>query len=397
MNPCGFAVDWGRRPYTTNCQIFTGEGVPVSRLRWYVTGKPFQKFPSAINSLDWEEDKTYKRILGEQPGDRTYNGRWRQPDLPTEHQCGEPGLFLHGAPFDPTKHYPMDDDNIPLCCLPGWIFTIAAGANAYSSLSANRLLAGYGANAGAHAYSFFTAIPATAGLGSAGALAAGHLAVVRPLSGEADAGALAAGLLGIIWPMESQLTAGADAVSVTERFQTITGEALAGAHAESYFPAVYSITGTAYSGAHAFSFFSSADLLSGEADAGTLAAGALTLVSPPPPPPPPTPGTSCATAGTMTLGVPVDVTVPSGFTILWLKFAIVSGTTYHVTASAFTNISSVVVDTGPDCSSLTHQFSLFGNGCNSFVAPSSGWCFVQFSPGFFGDGSVTVVGDTGGC
>ena len=47
-----------------------------------------------------------------------------------------------------------------------------------------------------------------------------------------------------------------------------------------------------------------------------------------------TPGTTCLTAGVMTLGASVTVPTTGGGSLLWLKFPVVSATLYHVRASA---------------------------------------------------------------
>ena len=87
-------------------------------LVWYFTDQPFQKFPSAINSLDWDESPWTPRVLGEvYRASRKYNGRLTIPGLLPGHQCGAPELFLSGSPWPaigPLRVY--DADGIPECC-----------------------------------------------------------------------------------------------------------------------------------------------------------------------------------------------------------------------------------------------------------------------------------------
>jgi len=111
----------------------------------------------------------------------------------------------------------------------------------------------------------------------------------------------------------------------------------------------------------------------------------------------PTPGNSCATAGNLSLGVSFNATIPVGMNAQWLKFPIVSGTLYHVRVSAAVNMTALVVEAGTSCSSLSLQFSLFANGCNTFTASVTGFGYLHWQDSFFSAGSFTVIADTGAC
>lgn len=149
-------MDWGRRPYTTTARLFDTAGSPTVKLRWYVTDQPFQDFPSAINTLDMDEEPWRERKIGEVFGEpRTHNGLWSMPGLPGDHQCGTPGQFMDGVPYDPAREPAvLDRDWIPRCCNRGPV-----------------------------------------GVGAVGVAGGGVLGLVLPLEGGAMLGVLAAGVL----------------------------------------------------------------------------------------------------------------------------------------------------------------------------------------------------------
>ena len=114
-------------------------------------------------------------------------------------------------------------------------------------------------------------------------------------------------------------------------------------------------------------------------------------------PPTPVPGATCAAAGVMTLGSPVTVPTTGGGSLLWLTFPVVSGTLYHVRASAMVNVTQVNVTNTGVCPLPTTAFVLFASGCNTFTATGNGFAFVEIQPDFFSAGTVTIVADVGAC
>lgn len=119
MNPCGKAVDIGRRPYTTKAKLVAGSN-ELFTLVWYKADPAAGTlpFPSAVSSLDWASDPTRPTPIGEVFGQsRKYNGKWRVLGADGSHVCGTADDFLNGCkPADPPREYLPN--GLPKCCRP---------------------------------------------------------------------------------------------------------------------------------------------------------------------------------------------------------------------------------------------------------------------------------------
>lgn len=118
FNPCGYAVDWARRPYWTKARFWDHPDAPLVDLYWYFTDLPFLPFPTVFNSKDWCEDPWHYDGLGEVFGaPRIYDGLEQMPGLTGGHICGTPEQFLYGDTWPPTgAPLTYDRDGIPTCC-----------------------------------------------------------------------------------------------------------------------------------------------------------------------------------------------------------------------------------------------------------------------------------------
>lgn len=119
-NPCGRAVDFGRRPYSTKARFHNDPSAPLVDLKWYVTDLPFLEVESSINSRDWDDTPYLEYEVGEVPtwsDPRAYNGAWTQPlGVFGAHVC-HPEWFFTGQPWPvttPTTNY--NPERVPTCC-----------------------------------------------------------------------------------------------------------------------------------------------------------------------------------------------------------------------------------------------------------------------------------------
>ena len=125
-NPCGYAVEWARRTYSTKCHFFA-DSDHEEEIIWY-PAKPDAAplpFPSAICSLDWDREEHdlgvytgYK--VGEVPGAaRPFRDEDVKPRARADHFCGTREDFEDGAVYNPDLApvvYGADD--LPACCAP---------------------------------------------------------------------------------------------------------------------------------------------------------------------------------------------------------------------------------------------------------------------------------------
>lgn len=124
MNPCGRAVDWSRRPYSTLARFFDAPGAPVVQIQWYQTDLP--PIPpdttTVINNRDFDPEGYTELSVGELStidAPRDFNNRWsRPPLLMGEHIC-HAEWFPIGEPY-PTDLPPTTylEGWIPTCCVP---------------------------------------------------------------------------------------------------------------------------------------------------------------------------------------------------------------------------------------------------------------------------------------
>lgn len=118
INPCGRAVDIGRRPYTTKARFFTDDLVEVD-IWWYEA--PLDRgtlgVPSLLHSLEWDSHPWLAAGVGEVYGaERTYKDPWEKT-LPLEkHLCGTLPQVARGIEFDPNRNVCYDWQSLPFCC-----------------------------------------------------------------------------------------------------------------------------------------------------------------------------------------------------------------------------------------------------------------------------------------
>jgi len=127
-NPCGKVVEYGRRPYSTQCRFFSDSDEEV-RIRWYpaLPDAGTLPFPSKITSLDWSSwpwlasgvGEVFKASRGPTLlGDRPYNGAQAIPYMHGIDPCKGSEVFKNGEPYDPSAPPQLYDENlIPLCCI----------------------------------------------------------------------------------------------------------------------------------------------------------------------------------------------------------------------------------------------------------------------------------------
>lgn len=130
FNPCGYACDWARRPYTTKARFWDHPDAPLVDLVWYFTDLPFLPFPTLFNSKDWQEDPYHHLGIGEVwDAPRNYNGRLHTPGLTGGHICGAREDFEQGPSWPPTgAPLVYDQDGIPTCCRREPVMMATSGA-----------------------------------------------------------------------------------------------------------------------------------------------------------------------------------------------------------------------------------------------------------------------------
>jgi hypothetical protein len=117
MQPCGYVVDWSRRPYTCFARFTTDPNERPGKLIFYGSNGPALPFPTVFNVRWWNTEILGTLPLGGQvPRPRGYNGLWSVPGLVFNHYCGTPDQFLNG--YDPATNPPTPPGPgiIPPCC-----------------------------------------------------------------------------------------------------------------------------------------------------------------------------------------------------------------------------------------------------------------------------------------
>lgn len=108
-----------RAGYITLARFFrdSDEAIPI---RWYraLPNAPTLPFPSAINSLNWDDEPWTRTGPGEVWGaPRVFSGRFAPEKATGKHQCGTPADFRDGEHFDPLAPPTIyGDDGLPVCC-----------------------------------------------------------------------------------------------------------------------------------------------------------------------------------------------------------------------------------------------------------------------------------------
>lgn len=120
-DPCGRAVDVGRRPYRTACRPWRDSSEEVT-VHWYVVPPEngTLPYPSRINSLCWRDAQMNPSPVGEvSAGEQFFDGWGRivPPIPPGDHICGTREDFELGG-LRNTDEPPLTrgPDGIPTCC-----------------------------------------------------------------------------------------------------------------------------------------------------------------------------------------------------------------------------------------------------------------------------------------
>lgn len=114
------AVDFARRPYSTDCR-FHKDSDQVVKIRWYpaLPSAGTLPFPSSIASLDWSSRPWIEGGIGEvwnRP--RTYNGAVALPYATGLAPCQPAQVFAEGEELDEdADDQEYNEDGFPLCCL----------------------------------------------------------------------------------------------------------------------------------------------------------------------------------------------------------------------------------------------------------------------------------------
>jgi hypothetical protein len=111
-----------------------------------------------------------------------------------------------------------------------------------------------------------------------------------------------------------------------------------------------------------------------------------------------TPGTSCATAGAITLGTTYTGPPPTGLAQDWFSISVTNGTTYRVRKSLTggPGLLLVLYWQGTSCAGLSPLAPTPGSLCDSFVAPYTGTIWLQINPQP-GASSYSITPDVGSC
>lgn len=121
-------VEYGRRPYSTDCRFFK-DSDEVVRIKWYpaLPDAGVLPFPSKITSLDWSSWPWLAEGVGEvfKPsrgptllGDRPFNHAQPIPYAKGIEPCQGAEVFAQGEEFDPdAPPQQYDELGFPLCCL----------------------------------------------------------------------------------------------------------------------------------------------------------------------------------------------------------------------------------------------------------------------------------------
>lgn len=121
FNPCGFACDVGRKPYTVRARLFADSEETVE-IRWYAVpwGTPFLPFESAVVSQAWDDEPWARTGVGEVFVPYLKFNTWTRPPLPDiGHICGDPGQFVNGVTYDPDRNVQYTTQGLPTCCVGG--------------------------------------------------------------------------------------------------------------------------------------------------------------------------------------------------------------------------------------------------------------------------------------
>ena len=325
FNPCGFAVDVGRRPYRVKMRIWDSPDAPLADVYYYRTTLPFLPFPTLFASRDYTDRPWPQDVLGEQWwSPRPYDGLESIPGLTGDHFCGTPQDFEFGPTWPPVgPELEYDADGIPTCCNRTQEPNVCSCSqpNALVSFSAPAYATSGGYALGGHAR--YT--PLTPYATSGGYALGGH-SRYTPLTPYATSGGFALGGTATVLGPDVYATSGGFALGGTatvlgpDVYATSGGFALGGT-ATVLGPDVYATSG-------GFALGGTATVLGPDvyATSGGFALGGTATV-------PSGPGPTCETALDMTDSVPytgpIDTTAEQ-----WFHLYAPSGTTITATIGA---------------------------------------------------------------
>jgi hypothetical protein len=111
----------------------------------------------------------------------------------------------------------------------------------------------------------------------------------------------------------------------------------------------------------------------------------------------PTPGTTCATAGAMTLGFPATVPLPGSTSELWLKCNQPASGAFKVTYTMTGMMVMLTMYQDAGCGTLGPGTVVMFSGCTGFTVSPGMTMFLKFSNSGMSAGSITVTVATGTC
>jgi len=109
------------------------------------------------------------------------------------------------------------------------------------------------------------------------------------------------------------------------------------------------------------------------------------------------PGSTCATAGTVTLGSSYTYDYPSLGGSHWWTFSAAASTTYYVKVTVNSGGSGSCNVSKGTCALPTLLFTIMGSGCNTLNESSAVTVLIQITGPVLGTGNYTLKCDTGSC
>ena len=135
MNPCGAICDFSRKPgWTTKCRFFHDRPDLVDTIRWYpaLPGAEVLPYDSCILASQWDRLPQGQEWIGEVPGaPKPWYAAKEIPGALGLHVCGTALDFLQGCEYVDANPIQIVGSGLPVCCGPAIFGVAGAAAGAY--------------------------------------------------------------------------------------------------------------------------------------------------------------------------------------------------------------------------------------------------------------------------